>query len=83
MTFVETIRVGLFLAIIIVTYLYAGRMFIGVIGGSIKKSWKTHLVFTAAILGLFCMAYGRLVEPFWVDVTHVTIASPKITATLA
>lgn len=78
MTFAETVRVGFFLAIVVVTYLYAGRMLIGVLGGTIKKSWKTHLVFTAAILGIVCMAYGRLVEPFWLQVTHVSIENPKI-----
>jgi predicted MPP superfamily phosphohydrolase len=78
MTFVETLRVGFFVAVIIVTYLYAGRLLIGIVGGAIKKSWKTHLVFTVAVVGIVCMLYGRLVEPFWLDVTHVSISSPKI-----
>jgi predicted MPP superfamily phosphohydrolase len=77
MTFVETLRVGFFVAVVLVTYLYAGRTLIGVVGGSIKKSWKTTLLFVVAVLGILCMLYGRLVEPFWLDVTHVSIASAK------
>ena len=78
MTFVETIRVALFVAIVIVVYLYAGRTLIAILGGSIKKSWKTHALFAVAVVGTLCMLYGRLVEPYWLDITHVSIPNPKI-----
>jgi len=35
------------------------------------------LFYPLAILGLACMAYARFVEPWWLEVTHVRIASPK------
>jgi uncharacterized protein len=37
-----------------------------------------RVVLGLAILGLVCTAYARWVEPFWLEVTHVEIKTPKI-----
>lgn len=78
MTTAETIRVLGFLAIVATVYFYALKTLIGVVGGAVKRSWKTHALLGLAIVGLICMLYGRFVEPYWLSVTHVSVASPKI-----
>jgi predicted MPP superfamily phosphohydrolase len=78
MTAAETVRVLLFIAIVVTVFFYALRTFVGVVGGAVKKSWKTHVLFAMAVAGLICILYGRFVEPYWLSVTHVSVASPKI-----
>src|SRR3989442_2907105 len=78
MTAVETIRVLLFITVVVTVYFYAVRTFIRVLGGAVKKSWKTNVLLGLAVVGLICMLYGRLVEPYWLSVTHVSLASSKI-----
>jgi predicted MPP superfamily phosphohydrolase len=57
---------------------YALKTFVKVIGGAVKRSWKTDVLFGTAVVGLACILYGRFVEPYWLSVTHVSITSPKI-----
>jgi uncharacterized protein len=78
MTAAELIRLLLFVTVVVVVYFYALKTFVGAIGGAIKNSWKTYVLYIAAITGAICMLYGRLVEPFWLSVTHVSITSPRI-----
>jgi uncharacterized protein len=78
MTTVETIRVLLFISVVVAVYFYALKTFVGVLGGAIKKSWKTHLLHGLAAVGVLCMLYGWLVEPYWLSVTHISVASSKI-----
>ena len=36
------------------------------------------MVFTLALLGIGCMGYGFLVEPYWLDVTHLRLRTSKV-----
>ena len=78
MTTAETIRVLLFVTVVVTVYFYALKTLIGLVGGAVKPSWKTHVPLGVAVVGLLCMLYGRFVEPYWLSVTHVSVASPKI-----
>ncbi|MCZ6514330.1 MAG: metallophosphoesterase [Acidobacteria bacterium] len=40
--------------------------------------WFRRIVFGLALAGVFCIAYGRLIEPFWLEVTRVRLESPKL-----
>jgi predicted MPP superfamily phosphohydrolase len=42
------------------------------------RLWYPRIVLTLAAIGLVCMAYARLIEPNWLQVTHVEIQSLKI-----
>jgi predicted MPP superfamily phosphohydrolase len=42
-------------------------------------STRKRLVLAAALAGALCMAWGFLVEPNWLETTHVRIASAKVT----
>jgi predicted MPP superfamily phosphohydrolase len=78
MTSAEAIRVGLFITGVAVIFFFAARTLIGVLGGTIRKSWKTHSILGLALGGILCIIYGRLVEPYWLSVSRVSIASPKV-----
>jgi predicted MPP superfamily phosphohydrolase len=78
MTAAETIRVLLFVTIVVSVFFYALKTLVGVVGGAVKKSWKTHVLFGVAVAGLICVLYGLFVEPYWLSVTHVSIASAKV-----
>ena len=43
-----------------------------------RRRWYRRIVLTLAAIGLVCMAYGRSIEPNWLEVTHVEIKSQKI-----
>jgi predicted MPP superfamily phosphohydrolase len=43
-----------------------------------RRRLYRRAVLGAALLGLLCMAWGRFVEPFWPEVTHVRIESAKV-----
>jgi len=40
--------------------------------------WARRAVVAAAAVGLACVAYGYFLEPYWLEVTHVRITSPKL-----
>ncbi len=42
--------------------------------------WMYRIVMGLAGLGILCGLYARLVEPYWLDVTHVSITSHKLPA---
>jgi hypothetical protein len=37
-----------------------------------------RVIFGLAGLGILCIAYGRFVEPYWVEVTRTRISSPRL-----
>lgn len=45
---------------------------------AVRTARRVTLALSA--VGVLCVAYGALVEPYWPEVTHVRIASPKIPA---
>src|SRR5690349_10448121 len=78
MTGIEAIRVLAFVTIVVTIFFYALKTVIALVGGAVKKSWKTHVLLGLAAVGIVCILYGRFVEPKWLSVTHISIASPKI-----
>ena len=40
--------------------------------------WLSRCVMGLAAAGLLCMLYARLIEPFWLQVEHVRISTPKL-----
>ena len=74
----EALGLLLFVGVVVAVYFYALKTFVRALGGAITNSWKTYLLYGAAVVGIVCMLYGRFVEPYWLEVTHVSIASPKI-----
>jgi predicted MPP superfamily phosphohydrolase len=61
-------------------YLHSGFLWICAITG--KKSAKLRvwekLVMAATVVISVCFVYALLVEPYWLEVTHVSIPTPKI-----
>ena len=43
-----------------------------------RARWARRIVLGLAVLGVACFLYARLVEPYWLEVTHVRIASAKL-----
>jgi len=44
------------------------------------RRWAERIVIAAAVLGVACGAYGWLIEPYWLEVTHATVQTPKLPA---
>lgn len=42
--------------------------------------WAQRASFSFALLGVACMLYGYFIEPYWLDVTRVSISSRKLAA---
>lgn len=87
MSQIEQVRFGLFLgAVVLVFFLAAGILVrfalrrLGLITLSTTRAaiWSRRAILGLAGSGLLCIAYGLLVEPYWPEVTHVAIASPKL-----
>lgn len=41
-------------------------------------SWLGKIVLSLAFVGLLCMGYAHWIEPYWIEVTRVQLASPKL-----
>ncbi len=78
MALADSIRIGIFIAIVVVVLVSAARTAIRLIGGAEPRSWKTDAILAVAFLGIVCIAYGRLVEPYWLSVTRLALESTKI-----
>ncbi len=47
---------------------------------SAAKKWSARVIWSLAALGVVCMSYAFFIEPYWLEVTHVTIVSDKLPA---
>jgi uncharacterized protein len=45
---------------------------------SMQVSCVRTLVLALALLGIICLLYGRFVEPFWLEVKHVSLKSERL-----
>ena len=79
-----------FVAFVAVVYWLAARNLIVMALGragrakvSSKRSavYLRRTVFSLALIGLLCFAYGYFVEPYWPEVTHVELRTPKFAGT--
>jgi len=43
-----------------------------------RLKWACAVVWSLAVIGVLCMAYGYYIEPYWLEVTHVKIANAKL-----
>jgi uncharacterized protein len=82
----ESTAVLLFVCAVAAVYLFAAcavarwllRRF-GFMGPTTRGALSAERASLAlAAVGLLCFAYGRFVEPFWPQVTHVRVESPKL-----
>ena len=42
------------------------------------RIWLLRVLFGSLLVGALCVAYGYFVEPYWPEVTHVSIASSRL-----
>jgi uncharacterized protein len=76
----------LFLATVAAVYLLAAlalariilRRFGRLAAPSGQQLWLQRIVLALAAMGVACMAYGYFIEPYWLSVTRVRIASAKL-----
>ena len=45
---------------------------------SAQVSYMRTVVFVLAVLGIICLLYARFVEPYWLEVKHISISSERI-----
>lgn len=82
----EKLRVAVFLLVMVAVYVLAGSILVRATlrrwlrrpTGPTVPRWVRVPVLLAAALGMVSMLYGRFVEPFWPEVTHVRVDSPKL-----
>jgi hypothetical protein len=83
----EKIRVGTFVLVVAAVYIAAGILTVRWARRHFTREATPAApaeirfrgpIFALAGLGLLCLAYGRFVEPYWLEVTHVRIESPKL-----
>jgi predicted MPP superfamily phosphohydrolase len=84
---IETIRCTLFLGVVALVYVAAAGVLLRLIRqrlgwGTLSRSrpqlWYRMIVLGLAAFGTLCIAYGFLIEPYWLEVTRVRIDSPKL-----
>lgn len=87
MQLIPALRLVIFIGIILAVYLAAAVMLFRSLAGRIRgrrptfsQRWTRRVVFSAAILGLLCFAYGYYVEPYWPQVKRVRIPTEKMPA---
>ena len=83
----EKLAVLLFLGTVATLYVAAGGMLVRAAWARLTRRprqlsrghrWARRIVFGLAGAGLLCMAYGRFVEPRWLEVTRVRIESARL-----
>jgi len=73
----EVLRVGLFFALVVVVYVAALRNLV-TLARRKKISRKGRIALAFGGAGTLCIAYGFLVEPRWLEITHVKLGIPKL-----
>jgi uncharacterized protein len=82
----EKARVLLFVGVVATIYVLAARILVLRWFGQTRllrgrrSIWFQRLILLLAALGTACVAYGFLVEPYWLEVTHVRITSSRLRA---
>jgi predicted MPP superfamily phosphohydrolase len=83
----EQLRVTLFLALIVATYVLAFGTVLRAVarrrGAQLdplprRSIWLRRIAVVLAIAGLPCFAYGWRIEPYWPEVTRVRLESDKL-----
>ena len=78
----EMLRVAVFLAVVGTVFVLAAVFIAQRIRGRKARAglaaWFERAIPALAALGLGCIAYGYFVEPYWLEVTHLRIETPKL-----
>jgi uncharacterized protein len=83
----ENLRVLIFLSFIAIVYVLAASIVVRLLLHKLKRAtlsnnprqvWFRRTVLTIAGIGVLCVGYGYLIEPYWLSITHVRINSPKL-----
>lgn len=82
----EMIGVGLFLGAVLSVYVLAALSILEILlerrgdraARGRRRRIARRVVLALAFLGFLCFAYGYFIEPYWLEVTRVTIATPKL-----
>ena len=83
------IRVAAFVAMVWIVILLAGGFLVYeyalyfAAGGKPRKRswfaiWLRRVIVGGAGLGVLCLLYGFFIEPYWLEVTHIEVATPKL-----
>lgn len=85
----EKVAILAFLAVIASVYVSTGGILLRALVRKLsgrnpvwprRGRWFRRAVFAAALLGGLCYAYGYFIEPYWLEVTHVSLTSEKLAA---
>ena len=85
----EFVSLGIFLALILAVYIKEAQLILKLIlhklrrkegpsGFLTKPAVAVHIM---AAAGIFCLLYGLLIEPYWIEVKRVEIESAKLSRT--
>ncbi len=79
----EMIAVFLFMSLVALVYCMEFLVLVRWIAAKVqerpwKAGWKTHAIHGLSVAGILCFAYGYFIEPYWLDVTTVTIRTDKL-----
>jgi flagellar basal body-associated protein FliL len=89
MTTAEDLRIVIFLAFIVTIHALAlGIVFrwllqklnLITLPKTSARTWPRRIVLSLSAIGIVCVAYGYYIEPYWLDVSHIKITSPKLPA---
>lgn len=86
--FAEKLRVLFFISVVAIIYVLAASIFVRFIihklGGasrlpaSRKNLWFRRIIIGLSAFGVLCFAYGYFIEPYWPEVTRISIKHQKI-----
>lgn len=83
----EWIRVVLFVSLVAGVYVMAAAVSLWHIGRRFRRNvlpatshemWLSRVILGFAAVGILCMAYGYFIEPYWLDISRIRIATPKL-----
>jgi hypothetical protein len=80
MSVAETVRILLFVGVIVLIFVRAVAVVISYASGRRPMAWHAILFVALSGFGVTCIAYGYFVEPYWLDVTHVTVPTSKFSS---
>jgi predicted MPP superfamily phosphohydrolase len=84
---IEQVRIVVFLGAVVLVYVLAAGILVRLISRRFGQAapiqnreqvWFRRIVLVLAAVGTLCIAYGFLIEPYWLQVTRVRIDSPKL-----
>jgi len=78
---IDQIPAFVFVACVALVYVLAIRNLIVMARGKAGSIPVRRVVFSLAVIGLFCFAYGYFIEPYWPEVTRVELRTPKLGGT--